>query len=136
MSDGLNTGDEISVMNFLRRELEPLFGDLASAGSETRKLVEAYRGTIHPEAHSLYERRKDFDESVQRLNQAISDFLDQAQTEVQSVFPHYFDKTTTDGVDHTIYVGASLVPDGRFDPAIPPKSQTSGSSSPCAGSRV
>ena len=32
------------------------------------------------------------------------------------MYPHYFEKQKTDGVDHQIYVGASLVEDGRFDP--------------------
>jgi hypothetical protein len=116
LSDGLNTGDEISVMNFLKRGLEPLFDDLAAAGAGTKALVEEYRRHLHADAHSLYERRRDFDESVARLNRTISDYLDEAQSGIQKVFPHYFDKTTTDGVDHTIYVGASLVRDGRFDP--------------------
>jgi len=32
------------------------------------------------------------------------------------MFPHYFEKQKTDGVDHQIYVGASLLEDGKFDP--------------------
>ena len=32
------------------------------------------------------------------------------------MFPHYFEKQKTDGVDHQIYVGGSLLEDGRFDP--------------------
>ena len=31
------------------------------------------------------------------------------------MFPHYFERQRTDGVDHTIYVGRSLVEDGRFN---------------------
>jgi hypothetical protein len=31
------------------------------------------------------------------------------------MFPHYFEKQKTDGVDHQIYVGASLMEDGQFD---------------------
>jgi hypothetical protein len=31
------------------------------------------------------------------------------------MFPHYFERQRTDGVDHTIYVGASLVENGQFD---------------------
>src|SRR4029453_3691055 len=30
-------------------------------------------------------------------------------------FPHYFERQRTDGVDHTLYVGRSLVEDGQFD---------------------
>ena len=32
------------------------------------------------------------------------------------MFPHYFEKQKTDGVDYTIYVGQALVEDGKFDP--------------------
>ena len=32
------------------------------------------------------------------------------------MFPHYFEKQKTDGVDYQIYVGTSLVEDGRVDP--------------------
>jgi hypothetical protein len=32
------------------------------------------------------------------------------------MFPHYFEKQKTDGVDYQIYVGPSLLEDGRFDP--------------------
>src|SRR5438045_8434151 len=32
------------------------------------------------------------------------------------MFPHYFEKQKTDGVDYQVYVGASLQEDGRYDP--------------------
>ena len=35
------------------------------------------------------------------------------------MFPHYFERQRTDGVDHTVYVGASLVENGAFDELYP-----------------
>ena len=32
------------------------------------------------------------------------------------MFPHYFEKQKTDGVDYQMYVGAALLEDGRIDP--------------------
>jgi hypothetical protein len=32
------------------------------------------------------------------------------------MFPHYFEKQKTDGVDFSLYVGAALLEDGAFDP--------------------
>jgi hypothetical protein len=32
------------------------------------------------------------------------------------MFPHYFEKQKTDGVDYQIYVGSALLEDGRVDP--------------------
>ena len=31
------------------------------------------------------------------------------------MFPHYFGKQSTDGVEYSIYIGKSLVEDGNFD---------------------
>ena len=36
------------------------------------------------------------------------------------MFPHYFEKHTTDGVDFSIYIGASLVENGKFDLVVKP----------------
>ena len=116
LNDGLNAGDEISVLNFLRRELEPTFTELETSGPPVKALIDKYRDNVHPEARSVYKRRKDFDESVRTLNLAVSGLLEREQAEAQVQFPHYFDKNTTDGVDQNIYVGSSLVPDGRWDP--------------------
>src|SRR5439155_1589137 len=43
-------------------------------------------------------------------------YLDLEEQTAQTMFPHYFEKQKTDGVDHQIYVGGSLLEDGRFDP--------------------
>ncbi len=116
LGDGLNAGDEISVLNFLRRELEPTFGELEKAGPQVKALVDRYRANIHHEARSVYRRRKDFDDSIRGLNRAVVELLDREQAEAQLQFPHYFDKNTTDGVDQSIYLGPSLMSDGRWDP--------------------
>jgi hypothetical protein len=116
LGDGLNAGDEISVLNFLRRELEPTFDELEKAGPAVKALIDRYRANIHHEARSVYRRRKDFDDSIRNLNRAVVELLDREQAEAQLQFPHYFDKNTTDGVDQSIYLGPSLMPDGRWDP--------------------
>ena len=53
-----------------------------------------------------------FEESVTRLNETISSYLQLEAQAAQGIFPHYFEKQKTDGVDHQVYVGGSLVEDG------------------------
>jgi hypothetical protein len=64
----------------------------------------------------VYRQRRIFEESVTRLNEGISSYLELEEQAAQEIFPHYFEKQKTDGVDHQVYVGASLVEDGGFDP--------------------
>jgi hypothetical protein len=63
----------------------------------------------------LYKRRKDFEQSVTLLNDTVSDYLDDEEEKAQLMFPHYFQRFKTDGVEHNIYVGASLVENKPFD---------------------
>ena len=51
-----------------------------------------------------------------RINDAISSYIDLEEQAAQAMFPHYFEKQKTDGVDYTIYVGGALREDGIFDP--------------------
>jgi GAF domain len=113
---GLSAGDEVGVIAFLRTSVEPLLDHLGGFGPAVRERVEAYRAAVDPALGVVYRERKRFEESITRLNDAVSSYLDLEQQFAQSMFPHYFEKQKTDGVDHQIYVGASLVEDGRFDP--------------------
>ena len=65
---------------------------------------------------TVYQRRRMFEESVTRIAEGISSYLDLEEQAAQAMFPHYFEKQKTDGVDYQIYVGASLLEDGRVDP--------------------
>jgi GAF domain len=112
---GLSAGDEVGVIAFLRTSVEPLLDHLGGFGPAVRERVEAYRAAVDPALGVVYRERKRFEESITRLNDAVSSYLDLEQQFAQSMFPHYFEKQKTDGVDHQIYVGASLVEDGRFD---------------------
>jgi hypothetical protein len=116
IEEGARSGDEVGIVAFLRSEVESLFGHLAELGPEVREKIEAYRSALDPRRGTVYDRRRLFEESVTRLADAVSAYLDLEEQTAQAMFPHYFEKQKTDGVDHQIYVGASLLEDGRFDP--------------------
>jgi hypothetical protein len=109
------TDDEVSVTSFLRSNVEALFERLLALGPAVAERVEAYRAALDPERHSVYRQRRLFEDSVTQLTEAIGSYLDLEEQAAQAMFPHYFEKQKTDGVDHQIYVGASLVEDGGFD---------------------
>ncbi len=115
IQDGLASGDEISIINFLKKEIEPAFNDLDKFSSQIHKIISEYRSIIDSEEGTLYQKRKEFDDSVSLVNKTMSAFIDNIQPVAQAMFPHYFDKNTTDGVDQNIYIGSSLVNERRFD---------------------
>ena len=113
---GLSAGDEVGVIAFLQTSVEPILDHLAGFGPAVKERVETYRAAVDPVFGVVYRQRRRFEESVARLNDAVSSYLDLEQPFAQAMFPHYFEKQKTDGVDHQIYVGGALVQDGRFDP--------------------
>jgi hypothetical protein len=112
----LHSGDEVSIIAFLRNNVEGLFDHLQTFSPGVRERVEAYRAALDPRIGTVYDRRRLFEESVTRIADGISSYLELEEQTAQTIFPHYFEKQKTDGVDHQIYVGASLLEDGRFDP--------------------
>jgi len=112
----LNSGDETGIVGFLRANVESLFDQLGKFGTDVRARIELYRGALDARLGVVYRRRQLFEESVTRIAEAISAYLDREELGAQAMFPHYFEKQKTDGLDYQIYVGPSLLEDGRFDP--------------------
>jgi hypothetical protein len=115
LHDGMLTGDEANIYDSLSREVEPLFEYLAKHTPELQPAIRKYWDNIDPKLGILYKRRKDFETSVTMLNDAVSDFLDDEEEKAQHMFPHYFQRYKTDGVEYNIYVGAALVENKPFD---------------------
>ena len=116
IENGLRAGDEMNLLEFVRRDVESLFDHLRDYGAGVQEAIKAYQGMMDAELGILYSRRKDFEESVLRINDTIAAYLEAEEEKAQAMFPHYFEKHKTDGVDHCIYLGAALVEDGKFDP--------------------
>jgi hypothetical protein len=112
----LRSGDELGVMSFLKADVEPLFDHLQTFGDGVRERIDAYRAKVDPGIGLVYARRREFDESVTVINEAVSSYIDLEEQAAQGMFSHYFEKQKTDGVDYTIYLGGALREDGGFDP--------------------
>ena len=115
LEEGLRSGDEMTMNTFFRMELEPAFEQLAMLGEEVQQAVQAYYSQLDPQYRMVHKQRHAYEQSVLRINDSVARFLDQEQQHAQHIFPHYFEKTCTDGVEMMIYAGASMVEDGNFD---------------------
>ena len=115
MRKGILSGDEVTIYESLRTEVEPLFEYLAQHTPELRSVITEYWDNIDPKLGVLYKRRKDFEYSVTTINDTVADYLDEEEAKAQKMFPHYFQRNKTDGVEFNIYVGGTLVEDKAFD---------------------
>ena len=111
----MSSGDEVTVLAFVRQHVEPLLEQVVDFGPEVREKLGTYRASLDTDLGTVYQRRRHYEESMTLVSDTISAYLDAEEELAQGMFPHYFERQRTDGVDHTIYVGRSLVEDGRFN---------------------
>jgi hypothetical protein len=106
---GLNSGDEITLTDFLKKEIYPVFNHLQTLDGSLKKEIENYMQQIDDKLFVVYDKRKKYEESVTILNEKLAKYIDKKQVEAQKMFPHYFERYKTDGIDYNIYIGQSLV---------------------------
>ena len=111
----LHTNSEQAVFNFIQEQVLPVFRYLIDQDDQLRELVSAYEATIDKRTGTYYDHRKNYDESVMLINQELAEVLDQKQLAAQEMFPHYFERYKTDGVEHNMYIGESISGDKRFN---------------------
>jgi len=112
---GLASGDESDIISFLKEEVNPLINHFTN-DHRSAPLIRQYYEALDPVLGVTYKRRKGFEQSLSAINKMISTQLDEAQHVAQQMFPHYFEKYQTDGVEYTMYVGSAMVKDQQFDP--------------------
>ena len=115
VSKGLRAGDEIAIIDFLKRDIYPVFNHIKKVNKSLSEHVAVYMNRIDSKLHVVYDKRKDYEDSVTLLNDKLAKFLDQKQEEAQEMFPHYFERYKTDGVEYNMYIGDSLVKNNSFD---------------------
>ncbi len=115
IQDGMGPGDETSIVDLIRNEVNPFFDRLYQTYPPLGPFLEDYMPVIRSEAGVLYKSRKAYERSLKLLNETISSRLLTVQEALQEVFPHYFEKYETDGVEYNIYIGDSLVKHRKFD---------------------
>ncbi|HKK78389.1 MAG TPA: hypothetical protein VJ933_02120, partial [Phaeodactylibacter sp.] len=112
--DNFSSNDESRIVEWLQADIHPLFYQLRSKYPDLSALIADYFAELDPELGIVYDARRKYEESVTRINNNISAYLEEQQKEAQKVIPHYFERYKTDGVEYEIYVGQSMLKQDVF----------------------
>lgn len=115
IKDSMVTGDESEILEFLQREVEPIIKNIEANHKGEEQFSKKYWDALDPTIGVVYEHRKRFEDSLTAINDTVGSILDEEEKSAQKMFPHYFEKYKTDGVEHNIYIGASMVEHLKFD---------------------
>ena len=114
IKQGLNSGDEITLTDFLQKDIYPVFNHLKTIDNRLKDDISNYMQQIDDKLHVVYDKRKKYEESVNKLNEELANYIDLKQVEAQQMFPHYFERYKTDGIDYNLYIGQSLVKNNTY----------------------
>lgn len=115
IKNSLNTNSEQSIFNFMTHDIQPVWEHLKKTDKDLNNLVASYEASIDMGTNSYYDHRRNYDESVMQVNKELASLIDTKQETAQAMFPHYFERYKTDGVEHNMYIGPSIVNDDSFD---------------------
>lgn len=108
LTQELQVDSERIVLSFLQAEIVPLFNHLSKKNTTLQKLIDAYYVEVDKATGLIYKHRKDYDETVMFINKRMASLLDKKQLDAQAMYPHYYERYKTDGVEHSMYIGESI----------------------------
>lgn len=115
IEENLQVDTERKIMNFISDEIVPLLKHLWQRNDKYREWVDSYYELIDTNTGFVYKYRKDYDDSVMQINKRLAAILDRKQQEAQKMYPHYFERFKTDGVEHNLYIGEAITRERSFD---------------------
>jgi putative methionine-R-sulfoxide reductase with GAF domain len=111
----LKADTEQQIQLYIEKEIHPILRNTKS-NEIGEALEQNYFDSLDEKTGMFYQSRKKFDNAMSIVNKKLASVLDKKQVEAQNIFPHYYERFKTDGVEHNLYIGASITPNKDFDP--------------------
>ncbi len=109
LEEGIDSMKEQDITDFLQNEVLDCFEHLAILNKPNSNAVKYYIETIQVNKGLYYQERAKYDQTVGMINLKMASLIDEKQEEAQKMYPHFFERYKTDGVEHSMYIGESLV---------------------------
>ncbi|WP_158795406.1 GAF domain-containing protein [Pedobacter sp. L105] len=111
--DELSDKEIMKADDYLQRQLPPYFRLLKDIEPDAAPFLDEYF-ELTQSGGKVFENRDHYELSMQMINHAVNRSLDAFNTELQEIYPCYFEKFRSDGVEFDIYLGQSITPDIKF----------------------
>ncbi|MCF8713286.1 GAF domain-containing protein [Joostella atrarenae] len=114
VKETFQTSSEQNIIDFLFEEIHPALKQVSNINPDLKKLVEEYENALNTGTNMIYHHRREYDDTIMLINKKMSKIIDHEQKDAQKMFPHFFERYKTDGVEHTMYIGKSINPSNNF----------------------
>ncbi|MBV7269535.1 GAF domain-containing protein [Winogradskyella luteola] len=114
LNENFKVDSEHAITVFLRDEVKPVFHLIAKTQASVKEDIDDYFSKVDTDLDVIYYYRKHYDDTVKLINTNMSSLLDEKQVEAQQMYPHFFERFKTDGVEHNMYIGESITKQDSF----------------------
>ena len=113
LNHGIKADSEQRFQRLLREEIHPFLQAKLEikSSSEVKAKIKDYFVQVFSQNDLFYASRKNLDDSITLVNRKLADVLDESQNDAQQIFPHYYERFKSDGVEHTLYTGQNIAPE-------------------------
>ena len=117
--EGLSThfqvDSEQQISTFFKDDVEPVLNHLYLI-EDLKDEIDMYLNSIDDQVNVLYNHRRKYDDTIAMINKEMASLLDKKQVDAQVMYPHFFERFKTDGVEHNMYIGESITKEESFNP--------------------
>jgi hypothetical protein len=106
----LSDREVLITQDYLQQQLPAYLRQMANEHPELQMAVQRYLDATQPQG-GLFENSARYERSLQRINLEVTTHLENFNAEVQDIYPCYFEKFRTDGVEYDLYMGQSIAPE-------------------------
>jgi GAF domain-containing protein len=106
--ESFSSGDEASVTRFIRTEINPVITHLYQQYPQLIHSNPEYHETITSATGICTQYRLGYEAALGLVNNCIVNCLEAEEADLQRLYPCYFEKYRTDGVEYNIYAGPSI----------------------------
>jgi hypothetical protein len=114
IQEPLTTQQEVRLNEFFNLDVQYELENLLHTEPESTEFLISYFQSIDEENGIAFENRRLLEAAIKKLNSTVNSFFESASGELQEIFPCYFEKFRTDGIEYDIYVGQSIVQHAPF----------------------
>ena len=109
----IKTSTEQYIRAYLENHIHTILRQNQPA--ELASKIEHYFDETNTATGNFHAQRRKYETTIQLTNNLLSGIIDEDQKRAQRIFPHYYERFKTDGVEHNLYIGASISPNLQFD---------------------
>lgn len=113
IADFITSDDEYKINLFFDEDVDPFLSYFKQHYPEFNTVIETFFHDNEPQG-IVFKNRRELEAAFHIINRSIATQLEYMNNELQRVYPFYFEKFRSDGIEYDIYIGQSITPNRPF----------------------